>query len=53
MIRIRLFADYTFIDSFLGQKNVFNLSISAIDLLEDISLDNSEHIEHLNYLLDF
>ena len=45
--------DYTFIDSFLGQKNVFNLSISAIDLLEDVSLDNSEHIEHLNYLLDF
>jgi hypothetical protein len=45
--------DYTFIDSFLGQKNVFNLSMSAIDLLEDESVDNIEQIENLNYLFDF
>jgi hypothetical protein len=45
--------DYTYIDSFLGQKNVFNLSISAIDLLENASMENAEQIEYLNYLLDF
>jgi hypothetical protein len=45
--------EYTFIDSLFGQKNIFNLNISAIDLLEHNTLDNSEHIEHLNYLLDF
>jgi hypothetical protein len=44
---------YTYIDSFLGQKNVFNLNISAIDLLEDEVLDHNEQIENFNYLLDF
>ena len=45
--------DYTFIDSFFKQKNVFNLSISAVDLLDDISLGKAEQVDHLNYLLDF
>jgi len=44
---------YTYIDSLFGQKNVFNLSISAVDLLDDVSINNQEQIEHLNYLLDF
>ena len=44
---------YTYLESFFGQKNVFNLSISAIDLLDDVSCDNHEQIENLNYLLDF
>ena len=44
---------YTYLDTFFGQKNVFNLSISAVDLLADVSLDNQEQIENLNYLLDF
>jgi hypothetical protein len=46
------FFEYTYVDSFLGQKNVFNLSISAIDLLENESLDKEGQIEHFNYLLD-
>jgi hypothetical protein len=45
--------DYNFIDSFFKQKNVFNLSISAVDLLDDISIGKAEQVDHLNYLLDF
>ena len=47
--------DYTFVDSFMGQKNVFNLSISGIDLLEqnDNQFDKDLQIEHFNYLMDF
>jgi len=44
---------YVYLDTFFGQKNVFNLSISAVDLLADVSFDNQEQIENLNYLLDF
>jgi len=44
--------DYTFVESFLGQKNVFNLSISAVDLLENETIDKEKQIEHFNYLLD-
>jgi len=45
--------DYTFIDSFFGQRNVFNLSISAIDLLDNETVNETDQIENLNYLLDF
>jgi hypothetical protein len=44
---------YSYIDSLFGKKNVFNLSISAVDLLDDENVDTDEQIEHLNYLLDF
>jgi hypothetical protein len=45
--------EYTFIDSFFGQKNVFNLHISAVDLLENDDINQEQRIDHLNYLLDF
>jgi hypothetical protein len=45
--------DYTFYQSYLGKKNVFNLSISAVDLLEDEEIVTKKQINHLNYLLDF
>ena len=44
--------DYTFVDSFLGKKNVFNLSISAVDLLENEKYDKEKQILHFNYLLN-
>jgi hypothetical protein len=45
--------DFTYLNSFFGQKDVFNLSISAIDLLDDSETNGTETIEQLNYLLDF
>ena len=45
--------DYTFIDSFFGKKNVFNLNISAVDLLENEEIDIDHQVDNLNYLLDF
>ena len=45
--------DYTYCETFLGKKDVFNLTISGIDLLEDEKLDYPTQIDHLNYLLDF
>ena len=44
--------DYTFVDFFLGRRNVFNLSISAVDLLEDEKINRAKQVEHYNYLLD-
>ena len=45
--------DYTYCETFLGKKDVFNLTVSGIDLLEDEKLDYSTQLDHLNYLLDF
>ena len=42
--------DYTFTKDKL---NVFNLNISAIDLLEYEATDHDRQIDNLNYLLDF
>jgi hypothetical protein len=44
--------DYTFYEKYLSKKNVFNISISAVDLLENESISETEHIDNLNYLLD-
>ena len=44
--------DYTFVDYYLGQRNVFDLSFSAVDMLEDEILDHEKQIEHFNYLMD-
>jgi hypothetical protein len=44
--------EYTFYEKYLSQKNVFNISMSAIDLLENESVLPIEHIDNLNYLLD-
>jgi hypothetical protein len=44
--------EYTFYEKYLSQKNVFNISMSAIDLLENESISQIEHIDNLNYLLD-
>jgi len=43
--------EYTFVKS--ENMNVFNLNISAIDLLENESTDHDRQIDNLNYLLDF
>jgi len=45
--------EYTFIESLLNKKNVFNLSISAVDLLENENINCDKQIDNLNYLLDF
>jgi len=45
--------DYDYLGTFLNQKDVFNLSVSGIDLLEGEELDYPTKIDHLNYLLDF
>lgn len=47
--------DYLYFDKFMDRKNIFDLSISAIDLIpnkvkEEFKVDQ---IENLNYLLDF
>ena len=44
--------DYTFVDFFLGKRNVFTLSMSAVDLLEDEKFNRAKQVEHYNYLLD-
>lgn len=46
-----LYFDYTFVDSFLGKKNVFNLSVSSVDLLENEEYNQHRQITHFNYLL--
>jgi hypothetical protein len=45
--------EYTFYERYLDKKNVFNVNISAVDLLENQILDTTEQVENLNYLLDF
>ena len=45
--------DYTYSKTFLDYNNVFNLNISAIDLLENEICNQERHIDNLNYLLDF
>jgi hypothetical protein len=45
--------DYTYLDSFIGQKDVFNLQLSAVDLLENQNVDFTQHVDNLNYLMDF
>jgi hypothetical protein len=49
LIGIKSF-DYTLIDSFMGKRNIFNLDISAIDLLEDEELEMDQYKGHLNQL---
>ena len=39
---------YTFIDSYFSQKNIFALSISAVDLLKDHDLGITDKIRHLD-----
>ena len=43
--------EYTFCKTFLEQKNVFNLTVTGIDLLEENAIDNKTRVGHLNYLL--
>ena len=45
--------EYTFYESYLDKKNVFNITMSGSDLLEQEIIDNTTKIDHLNYLLDF
>jgi len=44
--------EYTFCKTFLDKNNVFNLTVSGIDLLEGYSLE-VDYIDHLNHLLEF
>ena len=43
--------DYIYLDFFLNQRNVFNLNISGIDLLEGEEIDYNKQLEHLKYLI--
>jgi hypothetical protein len=45
--------EYNFVETFVGSKNIFNLHLSAVDLLENEECEIIEHIDNLNYLLDF
>jgi hypothetical protein len=45
--------DYNYIERILGQRNVFDINISTIDLLDSELLGKDKYIDHLNYLLDF
>jgi len=45
--------EYIFLEKFLDKKNIFDISINAVDLLENEEIDVITHIDHLNYLLDF
>ena len=45
--------EYTFYETYLNQKNVFNVTMSGSDLLEKETIDSETKIDHLNYLLDF
>jgi len=45
--------DFSFSDRFLTSKNDFNLSISAIDLLEDEKIDEERLINNLNMIYYF
>jgi hypothetical protein len=45
--------DYTYINRVLGQRNVFNVDISAVDILESEIFGKDKYIDHLNHLLDF
>ena len=45
--------DYTFYDNFAGEKNVFNVNISSVDLLTNEKITVEDQIDQLNYLLDF
>ena len=45
--------EYTYCETFLEKKNVFNLTVSGIDLLEDETIDTTTQVNHLNYLLRF
>lgn len=42
--------EYTYCETFLERKNVFNLTVSGIDLLEDEEPDNITQVNHLTYL---
>jgi hypothetical protein len=43
--------EYKYCETFLGNKNVFNISVSGIDLLEDEIADKITQINHLSYLM--
>jgi len=43
--------DYTYCKTFLDKKNVFNLTVSGIDLLQDNDLGMANYIDHLNNLI--
>jgi hypothetical protein len=44
--------DYTCLDYYLGKRNVFNLTFSAVDLLEDEVVDYKKQIQHYNNLFE-
>jgi hypothetical protein len=43
--------EYTYCETFLERKNVFNLTVSGIDLLEGQENDNVTQVNHLTYIL--
>ena len=45
--------EYSFINHVFNKKNVFDLNISAIDMLENENQNSIELIDNLNYILDF
>ena len=45
--------EYNFVETFVGAKNIFNLKVSAVDLLENEECKLFEYIDNLNYLLEF
>lgn len=45
--------EYTYCETFLERKNVFNLTVSGVDLLEDETIDSTTMKNHLNYLFRF
>jgi hypothetical protein len=45
--------EYTFYESYLNKKNVFNVTMSGSDLLEQETINSNTQIDHLNDLLDF
>ena len=45
--------EYNFVETFVGAKNIFNLNLSAVDLLQNEECKNFEYIDNLNYLLQF
>ena len=45
--------DYTYIDLELGRRDIFDVRLSTVDLLDSELLGKDKYIDHLNYLLDF
>jgi len=47
-----IYFNYTYSKTFLQYNNVFNLNISAIDILENETYDYNRQIDNLNYLFE-